>query len=105
MGGAADYERRRKRVFFVKEILEGYHFHVDVNGDNLIARLEGYDRDLMLRNLKIIGYLAMHTRQLDMIMENKTMVTYYRNKICKDIQKFFVREKILYLVLGDDESK
>ncbi len=103
-GGAADYERRRKRIFFVKEILEGYHFRVTVKGDNLSARLEGFDKDLMLRNLQIVGYLAIHTRQLDMIMENSALVKYYRNKICKDIQDLFVREKILYLAIGDEQQ-
>jgi pyruvate,water dikinase len=104
-GGAADFERRRKRVFFVKEILEGYHFRVEVKGDNLMARLEGYDKELMLRNLKIIGYLAIHTRQLDMIMENPALVKFYRNKMCQDIQNLFVREKILYLALGDENKQ
>jgi len=103
-GGAADYERRRKRVFFVKEILEGYHFRVQIKEDNLMARLEDYDKDFMMRNLRIIGYLAIHTRQLDMIMSNSALVKQYRARICKDIQELFVREKILYLYIGDEEK-
>ncbi len=103
-GGAADYERRRKRIFFVKEILEGYHFRVQIKEDNLTARLEDYDKDFMMRNLKIIGYLAIHTRQLDMIMSNSALVKQYRARICKDIQELFVREKILYLYIGDEDK-
>jgi len=104
LGGAADYERRRKRIMFVKEILEGYHFRVDVKEDNLSARLEGYEQDFMIRNLKIVGYIAVHIRQLDMIMSNPSKVKYYKNKICKDIQDLFVGEKILYVYLGDEEE-
>ncbi|MDY6973530.1 MAG: PEP/pyruvate-binding domain-containing protein [Thermodesulfobacteriota bacterium] len=85
-GGAADYARRVKRIFFLKEILEEYGFRVELNDDNLIARLEGHDKDSMRERLKILGYLTMHSRQLDMIMSNDSKVEYYRSKIGKDIK-------------------
>jgi pyruvate,water dikinase len=94
-GGAADYPRRVLRAKFVGEILERYHFQVDVQEDSLFARLEGEPRDYMLSRLRILGYITIHTRQIDMVMLNDTDVQYYRDKIIKDIDT-----SILPLALG-----
>lgn len=84
-GGAANYERCLGRVHLIRDVLEQYGFHATVNIDNLDARLEGFDMEYMKRHVKILGYLTLHTRQLDMVMNNPAMVNYYMAKFTKDI--------------------
>ena len=86
-GGAADEARRTGRIFFIRSILEEYGFIVTVREDNLIARIEGFDEKFMISRLMILGYLTIHTRQLDMIMGNDGTVNYYRSKLIADIEK------------------
>ncbi|WP_319409673.1 PEP/pyruvate-binding domain-containing protein [uncultured Desulfosarcina sp.] len=88
-GGAADFNRRLKRVRFVKEILDIHGFRTDVTKDALRARIEQYDAEIMVAKLKILGYLSIHTRQLDMIMANPAMVERYRVQIQKQIDAIF----------------
>jgi pyruvate, water dikinase len=89
-GGAADYPRRIRRTKFVGEILERYHFKVDVTEDALFARLEAEAKDYMLSRLRILGYLTIHTRQLDMVMLNEADVQYYAGKFIQDLEKLAV---------------
>jgi pyruvate,water dikinase len=84
-GGAADHQRRLGRVHFIAEILQEQGFRVNVREDNLIARAEYLDVDYMKKRLEILGYLTLHTRQLDMIMSNNAALNHYQQKIEKDI--------------------
>ena len=84
-GGAADFERRLGRVEFIREILETYGFQVTIREDNLAARMEGREPRVLLDRLRILGYLSLHTRQIDMIMTNPQRVAYYRHKLGSDI--------------------
>jgi len=86
-GGAADSNRRFIRVNFIKMILEEYGFRVETKKDNLISWVEGHEKAYMLERIKVLGYLTLHTRQIDMIMTNSDKVSYYRSKIKKDIGK------------------
>jgi len=84
-GGAADYDRRLRRVVFLREVLDEYAFRCELNEDNLLARLEGREMEYMKSRLRILGYLTIHTRQLDMVMARPAAVERYRDKLHRDI--------------------
>jgi pyruvate,water dikinase len=85
-GGAADFERRIARVHFIAEVLEPIGFRVEIREDHLLARVEGRGADYMLKQVAILGYLALHTRQMDMVMSNPAYVDHYRAKYRRDIE-------------------
>lgn len=87
-GGAADISRRMRRVRFIGRILENYGFRLDIYEDSIFARLEGFERLYLLERLKILGYLVIHTRQIDMIMNNDAIVNEYYENFLKDISTF-----------------
>jgi pyruvate, water dikinase len=85
-GGAADMHRRVGRTALIGDILEGYGFAVKRREDHLSARIQEESEKYMCRRLALLGYLTLHTRQLDMIMENEKQVAHYRAKLQRDIE-------------------
>jgi len=88
-GGAADYSRRLRRAHFVGDILSELDFRVEVKEDAVFARLEGREEDFMCERLRALGYIIVHTRQLDMIMSDGAAANAYRAKINKDLSSIF----------------
>jgi pyruvate, water dikinase len=86
-GGAADFERRYRRVVFVKELLEEYGFRASVREDNLLSRIEDRDEAFMKSRLRVLGFITIHTRQLDMVMANPVSYQHYQEKIHQDIRE------------------
>jgi len=93
-GGAADFDRRYRRVVFVKEVLEEYGFRASVREDNLLSRIEDRDEEFMKSRLRILGFMTIHTRQLDMVMANPASYQHYQEKIHQDLRELLqVKEK------------
>jgi pyruvate,water dikinase len=85
-GGAADLQRKAARVRMICELLEEQGFAVEAREDHATARLAGLPADAMIDRIEIIGYLIMHTRQLDMVMAHPGAVARYRDTIRRDIE-------------------
>ncbi len=86
-GGAADDLRRERRVAMVGELLEMHGFRVNLREDRLAARLERLSLSDMERGLRVLGYLLMHTRQLDMIMNNAEQVAFVRARLQREMNQ------------------
>ena len=86
-GGAADYFRRVKRTKFVGRLLEIYGFQVRLRDDSLVARMDNYEADFLLQRLKILGHVIIHTRQLDMIMDNDHIAEQYRERMQAELEE------------------
>ncbi|MBF0473546.1 MAG: hypothetical protein HQK93_07410 [Nitrospirae bacterium] len=84
-GGAADFQRRNLRIKFIGEILEHFQFNISLKGDSLRAKVNAFESSKLLIKIKILGYMLMHTRQLDMVMLNSSCVEEYRTKFITDI--------------------
>ena len=84
-GGAADQSRRTRRTRLVASILEEFEFRCEIRDDCVTARLEGHDEEVMKEKLRILGFLIIHTRQLDMIMSNETSFVKLRDKLLGEI--------------------
>ena len=69
-------------------IVEEVGFRIEVRGDSLSARLEGRDEEFMKNRLMILGYLTIHTRQLDMVLADRNLINAYREKLLGQIKTF-----------------
>ena len=84
-GGAADARRKAGRVALLSEILTLYGFRIEQKGDALTARVEKRPIEFLQQRLKIIGYLSLHARQIDMVMNSQASVNHYREKFLSEI--------------------
>ena len=87
-GGAASADRKVRRIQFIGKLLEQFDFRIQIKEDSIQARIEGHNRDFLLERLKVLGYIIVHTRQLDMVMINEATLNWYYNDMSKAIKSF-----------------
>lgn len=90
-GGAADMQRKSLRARLLYEVLERYNFSVQLQSDVLLARIKKESRPYLEERLKVLGYLTLHTRQLDMVMDKRDAVAHYKRLFCKEIDSMLSR--------------
>lgn len=86
-GGAALADNRVRRIELLADILAKYDFRIDLVGEALTARVERLASAEILKRLTILGYLTIHTRQLDMAMTSSGEMQYFINKFIHDIER------------------
>ncbi|MFV0437534.1 MAG: PEP/pyruvate-binding domain-containing protein [Desulfopila sp.] len=84
-GGAADMRRKAVRARLLADILRQYGFRVELRSDALLARVKKESADYLRDRLRILGYLILHARQLDMVMTQPHAVERYRQKFRQEI--------------------
>jgi pyruvate, water dikinase len=88
-GGGGSRERRDLRARFLKEVLLSSRFSVDLRGDLVTAWLRGYAQQPSEAGLELLGKLMGCARQLDMLMENESVMRRYIERfLAGDYQAF-----------------
>lgn len=85
-GGAAGDVQRCRRIELLAEVLARFDFHVDLVGDALTARVERAEEAFLCERLRILGYLTIHTRQLDLAMTDAGAHRFYRERFIHEIE-------------------
>ena len=73
-GGGAELPRRVRRIRFLTRVLEELGFQVEPQEDSIVARIDGYDAEVLEGKLEVLGRLMMVAKQLDMVMLSEEAV-------------------------------
>jgi len=92
-GGAADTKRKAVRAKLLAEILQHYGFRVELRSDALLARVKKQSVEYLRERLRILGYLTLHARQLDMVMTQPQAVERYRQKFRQEIDAMLMADE------------
>lgn len=91
-GGAAGEAQRVQRIELLAEVLAHFGYRIDRVGDALTARVDRGSEQTIADQLKILGYLTIHTRQLDMVMTDPAALRFYRDTFIQEIKDMLNHE-------------
>ncbi len=86
-GGAAGEEQRFRRIELLADVLAKFDFRIDLIGDGLTARIEHGTEAFLYDRLKILGYLTIHTRQIDMVLTDARAQQLYSETFIQEIEE------------------
>lgn len=92
-GGGAAASQRIRRIDLLAEVLEHFGYRIDRIGDALTARVEREDEPILVDRLKVLGYLTIHARQLDMVMAEAGAERYFRDRFIQEIGDMLNHER------------
>jgi len=87
-GGGADLPRRIRRARLITKILDHYGFNTSLKEDNVYARGENFEAEIIEKMLNILGIVVITTRQMDMVMYNDKVVEWYFKEFMKGNYSF-----------------
>ncbi len=89
-GGAADAQRRARRIVFLTRVLEPLDFRVKAKGEILHARLDKYEEGVIVARLRDLGRITMCARQLDMLMDSEASPEFFAQAfLAGELDKFY----------------
>ena len=91
-GGAAGEAQREQRIELLADVLAHFGYRIDRVGDALTARVDRGDEQAVTDQLKILGYLVIHSRQLDMVMTDAGALRFYRDTFIQEIKDMLNHE-------------
>ena len=86
-GGAAGEVQRLRRIDLLADILEHFDYRIDRVGDALTARVERESEHFVADRLKVLGFLTIHTRQLDVAMAEPGAQRFFCDKFIQEIEE------------------
>ena len=85
--GGASVDRRIRRIRLITNVLKHFGFENSTKGDFLDTSVSYESRESMLEKLRILGRLAMLTKQLDMAMSNDAIANWYTEDILNKLKQ------------------